>query len=501
MKYGPDEPVVSGVRSTAVYGRETEDGPTRRSEWSHGDKPEHVVQFYETDDFILSASGDFIGTALRRGDIGLVIATGEHATALEERLRASGLDLSGARAAGTYVSADADELLGTFMADRSPDPERFAESVGGLVARAVGSGRRVQIFGEMVTLLVLEGAYDAAVQLEGLWNRLLKVHSFSLLCAYPMGRLGGEGRARVLDDVCAAHSRVVPAESYVALPSRDSRLRAIAVLQQRARWLEAEIEERKRTEEELRAALESEAAAHHEAEVALRLRDEFLSIAAHELRTPLTGLLGHSQLLMRQLRREGHLDPERLRSALEVITRHAGKLARLLNQLLDVGRLKDGELTLEYVPTDLTALVEQAVSDTQAFCDRHTITLEAEKHVRAQADPMRLEQVLANLLDNAVKYSPDGGQIEVTLSRHEGAWVELSVRDHGLGIPPEKQERIFDRFERGHGPGVQEGWGLGLYISRQIVEMHGGEIRVEAPPGGSRFIIRLPVDGGEQPTT
>src|ERR1700687_4003788 len=107
-----------------------------------------------------------------------------------------------------------------------------------------------------------------------------------------------------------------------------------------------------------------------------------------------------------------------------------------------------------------------------------------------------MEQVLTNRLDNAIKYSPEGGPIEVVVSRPTGDRMEIAVRDHGIGIPPEKRTLIFERFYQAHGNGHKSGLGLGLYVSRQIVELHGGEIIVEFPSdGGSRFIVRLPLKG------
>ena len=122
------------------------------------------------------------------------------------------------------------------------------------------------------------------------------------------------------------------------------------------------------------------------------------------------------------------------------------------------------------------------------------MTVSAPEALEACLDSLRVEQVLCNLLENAVKYSPDGGRIEVTLSQHGPAAAELSVRDGGLGIPPEKRARIFERFYQAHGEGHRSGLGLGLFISRQIVELHGGEIWAEFPDdGGARFRVRLPL--------
>jgi excisionase family DNA binding protein len=464
------------------------------SDWRDMSDSEHFVQFYEADDFLLDAVRGFIGTALRAGDSGILVATGAHRQGLEERLQADGLDLADALAAGRYVSLDAAETLSRFMVDESPDAERFSDVLGGIVARAAEGGRRVRIFGEMVALLWAQGNHAAALQLEELWNDLARTHSFSLFCAYPMDELVGEAHTERLTEICSEHSRLIPAESYTALPRHDERLQAITVLQQRARSLEAEIALRKQAEERLRIALESERAARQTAETALRTRDEFLSIASHELRTPLTSLSAQAQLALRRLARDGQLEPDRIEQALRLITGQSEKLSRLLSQLLDVSRLEADKLTLECERTNLTVLVEQALAGARAQTALHTISLEAPESLEAEFDPLRLEQVVTNLLDNAIKYSPEGGPIEVVLSRATPAEVVLSVRDYGLGIPPEKRGQIFERFYQAHANGHGSGMGLGLYISRQIVELHGGEIRAEFPAdGGTRFVVRLPI--------
>jgi PAS domain S-box-containing protein len=254
-----------------------------------------------------------------------------------------------------------------------------------------------------------------------------------------------------------------------------------------------DISERRHVELEREELLARERESRAEAEAALRLRDEFLSIAAHELRTPLATLNGYAQLALRRLARDGKLEPERLVETLQAITGQSDKLNALLSQLLDVSRLELGKLALERRPTDVVALVEQVVRGARARDGEHAISLAAPLSLAAEVDPLRLEQVLTNLLDNAIKYSPHGGQIEVVVSQMAAEALEISVRDHGPGIPPEKRARIFERFYQAHGDGHKSGMGLGLHVSREIVELHGGEIFAEFPPdGGSRFVVRLP---------
>ena len=238
---------------------------------------------------------------------------------------------------------------------------------------------------------------------------------------------------------------------------------------------------------------EAERAALAEAEGAVRARDDFLSVAAHELKTPVTSLRGYTELLLRQLETRGQVDAGRLQRALCTIDQQSIKLARLVDQLLDVSRIQGGRLVLDLQEVDLARLAEQVAAAVQAGANRHTVAVSGPPAVPARADPLRIEQVMANLLDNAVKYSPEGGRIDVELTQPDPATVRLSVRDRGVGIPEASRGRIFDRFYQGHANSRVGGMGLGLYISREIVELHGGRIEAELPPdGGTRFVVTLP---------
>lgn len=233
--------------------------------------------------------------------------------------------------------------------------------------------------------------------------------------------------------------------------------------------------------------------AREAAEAAVRLRDEFLSIAAHELRTPLTTLSAHSQIALRRLQRDGDLDREELLQSLEAVRHQTDGLALLITRLMDVSRIESGRLPLELEQADLTALVESVAARARVRTSRHAISVKAPRSVRALFDPLRLEQVLTNLLDNAIKYGAEDGPIELVLSKPARGRVELAVRDHGAGIPPEKRGQIFERFYQADEGLHKGGMGLGLYVSRQIVELHGGRLLAEFPKdGGARFIVRLP---------
>ncbi len=457
---------------------------------------DHVVQFYESDEYLLDVVARYIGAAIRAGDAGLVIARPDRREALDARLRAAGVDVDAASAGGRYRSLDALETLAAIMDDGMPAPEAFERVIGGLVAEAGRRAPRLRVFGEMVALLAAERQYEATIRLEELWNDLQRAHAFALLCAYPMDHAGGARVAELFRSVHAAHSRVLPAESYSALPSSDEQLREVATLQHKARWLEAEIAERRRVEERLRVALATEQSARREAEVALAQRDEFLRAAAHELKTPLTSLGARAQLMLRQIRRDGEIEQGRAVHAVEVISDQAGKLGRLVNQLLNVTRIESGRLALEPAPADVAALVRQTVAWARDCADPPGIVVAAPGALEALVDPLRLEQVLVNLLDNAVRHGRGEQAIEVSVDTPAPGVVEIAVHDFGVGIAPADRERIFERFAQAGTASLRNGLGLGLYVSRQIVELHGGELRAEFPPaGGSRFVVRLPRDG------
>jgi len=226
----------------------------------------------------------------------------------------------------------------------------------------------------------------------------------------------------------------------------------------------------------------------------LRLRDEFLSVAAHELKTPITGLRTAAQVLVRQFDREGAAMPPRMAQMAEVLDHESGKLANLVNQLLDLSRLEGGKLALKRETVDLLVLARGVTRRAQAHAPDHQLILQGLSSLEASVDPLRIEQVLVNLVDNAVKYSPQGGEISIEVSQPDDQTVQVAVRDHGIGLSVAHRERIFERFYQVDAGERSTGLGLGLYISREIAERHGGSLWAENPlDGGTRFIMSLPV--------
>ena len=294
----------------------------------------------------------------------------------------------------------------------------------------------------------------------------------------------------------------VGAVDFIPVPVIPEILRAkvnvFAELYRKTRLLEGLNEELERRVEERTAELEAatarERAARLTAEAATRARDDVLSVAAHELKTPVTGLRAIAQLLVRRIQKREITEYPWLTDGLVTIDQQSDRLTRLIGQLLDVSRLDKDDQKVVREETDLGALASRLVASFRARSTKHRLVLTTDEQVNAEVDATGIEQVISNLLDNAIKYSPDGGAIEMEARLADERYARLAVRDHGIGIPPEKRDEIFERFFRAHSDDHRSGLGLGLYISRQIVELHGGKIAVEFPPdGGTRFEVLLPV--------
>jgi PAS domain S-box-containing protein len=241
-----------------------------------------------------------------------------------------------------------------------------------------------------------------------------------------------------------------------------------------------------------------------ELSAAVAARDEFLSLAAHELKTPMTSLRAVAQLLLRDrpegTRRRRAAPPERLEFAFDAIEQQTGKLSNLVSRLLEAAQLETGKFRIEPVATDLVALVRGTVAQQRPGApgaSGHSITVVGPERLEATVDPARFEQAIANLLDNAVKFSPDGAAVRVELERLGDGGVRLAVTDHGPGVPADQREQVFARFHQAHNGRHASGLGLGLYLTREIVERHGGSVRLEQPAHpGSRFVVTLPSAAG-----
>ena len=215
---------------------------------------DHLVEFYETEAFLVDTVAGFLVPALRDGDAAIIVATPAHRHAFEKALEEAGLDVDAIAREGRYAAFDARDVLARFMVGGTPDPSRFAETIGAVMNRVGEGGRQIRVYGEMVALLWDDGNVAAALELEDLWNDLAATRAFVLLCAYPMSAFDDPASAQAFKRICTQHTSVIPSEAYSLLPDPAARSRAVAELQQEAASLRAEVR-RLRAQQEVLAEL------------------------------------------------------------------------------------------------------------------------------------------------------------------------------------------------------------------------------------------------------
>jgi signal transduction histidine kinase len=237
-------------------------------------------------------------------------------------------------------------------------------------------------------------------------------------------------------------------------------------------------------------AFQQQRAAVLELERLNRAKSDFVSIVSHEFRTPLTGIQGFSEMMQSE-----DLTPEEMREYAGDINKDAHRLNRMITEMLDLDKMESGRMELHRTPVDLNAIVSEAIDRVRPNAPEHPLTVRLDPTLgQISGDRDKLTQVMANLLNNAVKYSPKGGEIVVS-TRVEGNTAHVVVRDHGMGIPKEALESIFERYGRVESIATRhiQGTGLGLPIVRQIMQLHGGTVWAESTVGeGSVFHILLP---------
>jgi signal transduction histidine kinase len=281
---------------------------------------------------------------------------------------------------------------------------------------------------------------------------------------------------------------------FVELHRKTNQIKRLcADLHRHAAALEQEIADRKRAEKERAEMLQCALAAQVKAEEANRLKDEFLATVSHELRAPLTAMLGWVTLIMGK-----RLPEEAKERALETIERNVRAQKKLVDDLLDISSIGAGNFSLDIEPTDIFYVIESAVECVSSEAEAKGVRLNKDLDPAVQKfplDPNRFQQVIWNLVQNAVKFTPAGGSVEVRL-RYLNGQAEIEVSDTGIGIAPEFLPYVFDRFRQANGAITRKhgGLGLGLAIVRSLVEMHGGTVEVESAGEGqgSTFKIALP---------
>ncbi|WP_233582856.1 GAF domain-containing sensor histidine kinase [Corallococcus sp. CA053C] len=435
-----------------------------------------------------------------RGGDGQVAAAVLRTHAVDPRPTLSVLDTS-------RLLAEAGALLGT-----SVDAETQLEPLLQLLVPALGDGALLVLMspgkgvsvaaslhvdaGRHVLLRELLERYPPDPTLPGGLSHVFVTGAVTRLCV-----MSDEHVATIARDVEHARlMREVGPHGCLSVPlgARGNVLGALMLLRSNVLHAFDAEEERFLAELAHRTALYLEnARLLREAREAVRQRDEFLGIASHELKTPLTPLSLKVQLLQKQvtvLAREGKPVPtERVSETLEVVQRQVRRLSRLVDNLLDVSRISAGRLRLEVEELDLASVAAEILYRFAPAAQQQGTELElhAPVPVVGRWDRLRLEQVVTNLLSNALKYGA-GRPVAVAVEAR-GTTARLTVTDHGIGIAPEDLARIFERFERAVSDRHYGGLGLGLYITRQIVEAFGGTVNATSEPGqGSTFILELP---------
>jgi signal transduction histidine kinase/PAS domain-containing protein len=309
-------------------------------------------------------------------------------------------------------------------------------------------------------------------------------HSLGACCSTPI--IASDGR--VLGTVAMYYREPhEPSEHDIELTRLATHLAGIVI-------------ERQQVDARLRHSLQAEQSARSQAEQASRMKDEFLATLSHELRTPLNAILGWSKMLQREA-----VTAKDLARGAEVIERNARAQAKIIEDLLDMSAIISGKVRLDVERLDLAAIARSAVETAMPAADAKHIRLSSEveplRGAQVNGDPNRMQQVLWNLISNAIKFTPREGRVEVRL-RRVGPQVEISVTDTGEGIDPRFLPFVFDRFRQADASTTRRygGLGLGLSIVKQLVELHGGSVSVESDGlgRGARFIVALPVSAASR---
>ena len=582
---------------------------------------DHIVQYYEHEEFLFDAVAHFAGAGLAAGEPVLIVATEPHRTAFAQRLRRNGCGIEDAVASGLLTMLDAHEVLLRFMVGNEPDPERFFSALGATIEKSRdGHGQaRVRVFGEMVDLLWRGGNRAAAIRLEGLWNELARRQSFTLLCAYSMGNFYMPGDGELFDKVCSRHSHVIPGNERTALQSLEHEIQQRkeleaalrATLRQRTTAAGTMQERNAQDDERFRLLVESvkdyaifmldvdgriiswnvgaerikgyradEIVGQHfsrfyppetagrcpeELEIAARegrfedegwrirkdgtrfwanvvisrmlgrdgklvgfakvtrdltqrraldeeriaragleqalaeqkkmdeLREQLMGIVGHDLRSPLSSIVMGVDLMLKR----GMLHDADMKVAAR-IARSADRMAKIISQLLDFTRARlAGGMPVEPRPADLADICAQVIAEAETAHPDRTLRFDADPDMRGVWDRERVAQVVSNLVANAIAYGKADSPVSIAL-RDEGDSVTLSVHNQGPAIPAEVLPAIFDPFRRQarRTSRNSDGLGLGLFICRELVIAHRGEISVQSTDeAGTIFTVRLPRGG------
>jgi signal transduction histidine kinase/response regulator RpfG family c-di-GMP phosphodiesterase len=406
-----------------------------------------------------------------------------------EKFCSAARDIIGAEHAGVGVLAEDGRALRYYchceVCESGDDENARPQASEELLDRLLKSGHPLRL-SDMAGTLDVEHLASPAVSMQSFLGAPILSPSRGHGWLYLTNKLDAEEFSEA-DERLAVTLATQVASSY-----ENARLYAEA--QRHAAELQQEVTERKLAEEARARLLVREQAARADAERANRTKDEFLATLSHELRTPLTAILGWTHLI-----RGGNLDASMMTRALETIERNARAQSQLIDDLLDVSRIITGKLMLDFRPVELASIIEATVDTVRPMAEAKSIQVRPAlrtAHCIVSGDPARLQQVVWNLFSNAVKFTPEGGSVEVGLTCDE-RHVELEVSDTGQGISQDFLPYIFDRFRQADGTTTRKhgGLGLGLAIVRHLVELHGGTIRAHSDGDGhgATFTLSLPL--------
>ena len=446
----------------------------------------HDVQFYFDDRFLVRSLVTFIGDALNAGSSGIVVATKAHRDSLAGELERAGLNLVAMVQQGRYVALDAAETLAQFMVNGSPDETRFRDLLGRVISCSAAAARRdnhkLVIFGEMVTLLWQRGEGQAAVALEQLWNQLSQVHSFHLLCGYPLAGFDRQVHTEMFSRICGEHEVVIPAEGYTDLSDETDRLRTIVRLQQTEQVLKTEAEERRKAQGR---ALEVQT---RNQQLAKEIRQR--EVAEDELRRFTRRLLTARDEEQRRIAVELHENTAQLLSALSlyfsVLNEEKASLNPRLASVVDSSRSVSDSLITEirklshllHPPTlddmGLTSALREYVE--QFNTSGASVNLEIPLHLgRFSRD---LEIAVFRIVEEALSNMyPTSATASVRLTRSDDALVIEIQKRESSASGPESVAAAETRI---------------MGIHARVME-HGGTVQFTSDPSGSLISVKLPL--------
>ncbi|HEY0006009.1 MAG TPA: response regulator [Pyrinomonadaceae bacterium] len=427
--------------------------------------------------------------------LGKLIELGQQLAAERDPLRVlekfchAARDIIGARHAGVgMLDTDGQTLLHNFHSDLQAEAasRNGSPQVSQDILNLLLTARRPLRLNETSALLDETNLASPAAGVSSLLGAPIfsSAQIYGWLCL--TGKIGA-------DEFSEADERLaVTLATQVAVAYENAMLYTEA--QRHATELQQEVAERKQAEEERARLLVREQAARAEAERANLMKDEFLATLSHELRTPLTAILGWIHLI-----RTNKLDEDNMLRALDTIERNAQSQKQLIDDILDVSRIITGKLKIDYEPVDLTSIIEATVDTVRPATEAKSLSVQAtldQGSCLVSGDANRLQQVVWNLFSNAIKFTPDGGKVQIRLAADD-SHAELTISDTGIGINPAFLPHIFDRFRQADGTTTRKhgGLGLGLAIVRHLVELHGGTIKAssEGEGKGSTFVVKLPL--------